>query len=47
MTGGSVKRIQPFINNKPFMLTYDAGVSNVNIDELLDFHKKQKNSYDN
>ena len=31
MTGGRVKRIQPYIGNEPFMLTYGDGVSDVNI----------------
>jgi glucose-1-phosphate cytidylyltransferase len=39
MTGGRVKRIQPYINNETFMLTYGDGVSNVKINELLQFHK--------
>ncbi len=39
MTGGRVKRIKPYINNEPFMLTYGDGVSDVNISKLLDFHK--------
>lgn len=38
MTGGRVKRIQPFIGNEAFHLTYGDGVSNVNIDELTKFH---------
>jgi glucose-1-phosphate cytidylyltransferase len=41
MTGGRIKRIQPYINNESFMLTYGDGVSNVNISELLTYHKKQ------
>jgi glucose-1-phosphate cytidylyltransferase len=40
MTGGRVKRIQPYVGNEPFMLTYGDGVSNVNIRELADYHKK-------
>jgi glucose-1-phosphate cytidylyltransferase len=40
MTGGRVKRIQKYVGNEPFMLTYGDGVSNVNIRELLEFHKK-------
>ena len=40
MTGGRVKRIQEYTNNEPFFLTYGDGVSDVNIDKLLDFHKK-------
>lgn len=38
MTGGRVKRIQPFIGNEPFMLTYGDGVSDVNLRALEDFH---------
>ncbi|WP_313072811.1 glucose-1-phosphate cytidylyltransferase [Lacrimispora sp.] len=39
MTGGRIKRIQPYIGNEPFMLTYGDGVCDVNLDNLLDFHK--------
>ena len=39
MTGGRVKRLQSFIGNDPFMLTYGDGVANVNLDQLLRFHK--------
>jgi glucose-1-phosphate cytidylyltransferase len=39
MTGGRVKRLQSFIGNEPFMLTYGDGVANVDIDALLKFHK--------
>ncbi len=39
MTGGRVKKIQPYIGNEPFMLTYGDGVSNVNIGGLVEFHK--------
>ncbi len=39
LTGGRVKRIQKYVNNEPFMLTYGDGVSNVNIHELVEFHK--------
>lgn len=39
MTGGRIKRIQPYIGNEPFLLTYGDGVSNVDIHKLLDFHK--------
>jgi len=42
MTGGRIKKAKDFINDKPFMLTYGDGVSNVNIQELVKFHKKQK-----
>ncbi|HAW85446.1 MAG: glucose-1-phosphate cytidylyltransferase [Spirochaetes bacterium GWD1_61_31] len=40
MTGGRVKRIQSFIKDEPFMLTYGDGVSDVDISELLQFHQK-------
>lgn len=39
MTGGRVKRIQKYVGNEPFMLTYGDGVSDVNIKELVDFHQ--------
>ena len=39
MTGGRIKRAQDFVGNNPFMLTYGDGVSNINIEELLSFHK--------
>lgn len=38
-TGGRVKRIQKWIGNETFMLTYGDGVSDVNIQALVDFHK--------
>lgn len=40
MTGGRIKRIQPYVGNEPFMLTYGDGVGNINIAELADYHKK-------
>lgn len=39
MTGGRIKRIQKYIGQETFMLTYGDGVSDVNIRELLEFHK--------
>ena len=39
-TAGRLKRIQKYIQNETFMLTYGDGVSNVNISHLLKFHKK-------
>lgn len=38
MTGGRVKRIQKFIGNERFMLTYGDGVADINIRELENFH---------
>ncbi|MFA6281928.1 MAG: glucose-1-phosphate cytidylyltransferase [Candidatus Omnitrophota bacterium] len=40
MTGGRIKRAEKFIGQKPFMLTYGDGVSDVPLDKLLQFHKK-------
>lgn len=40
MTGGRVKRIQKYVDNKTFMLTYGDGMGNVDINELLAFHKR-------
>jgi len=42
MTGGRVKRIQQYVGDEPFMLTYGDGVSDVNISRLLEFHKMHK-----
>lgn len=42
MTGGRVKRIQRYTDGKPFMLTYGDGVGEINIPELIGFHKKNK-----
>lgn len=39
MTGGRIKRAQSFIGNEPFMLTYGDGVSDINIKDLVRFHK--------
>lgn len=39
MTGGRVKRIQKYIGDEPFMLTYGDGVCDVNISKLVEFHK--------
>lgn len=38
MTGGRIKRVQKYIGDEPFMMTYGDGVSDVNIAELLKFH---------
>ena len=39
MTGSRIKKIQKYVGDEPFMLTYGDGVSDVNIKELLEFHK--------
>lgn len=38
-TGGRIKRLAPCVNNETFMLTWGDGVSDVNLRELLAFHK--------
>lgn len=40
MTGGRVKKIQEYINEDTFMLTYGDGLIDLNIDELVNFHNK-------
>ena len=40
MTGGRIKRVQKYIGNEPFLMTYGDGVCDVNINELVEFHKK-------
>lgn len=37
-TGGRIKRVQKYIGNESFMLTYGDGVSDVDINELVRFH---------
>lgn len=39
LTAGRLKRIQKYIGNEPFMLTYGDGVSDINIKELVEYHK--------
>ncbi len=39
MTGGRLKRVRDFLNDEPFFMTYGDGVSDINIDKLLEFHK--------
>jgi glucose-1-phosphate cytidylyltransferase len=38
-TGGRVKRLEQYLKNDTFMVTYGDGVSNVNVDALLKFHR--------
>ena len=42
MTGGRLKRLKRYIGEETFMMTYGDGVSNVNLKNLLKFHKKNK-----
>lgn len=41
MTGGRLKRLQPWLQGETFMMTYGDGVASVNIDKLLEFHRKR------
>ncbi len=41
MTGGRIKRIEKYIGNETFMLTYGDGICDLDIRELAEFHKKQ------
>lgn len=44
MTGGRIKRIEPYIDGETFMLTYGDGLSNIDLNKLNKFHEK-KNKY--
>jgi glucose-1-phosphate cytidylyltransferase len=39
MTGGRIKRVQEYVGNEPFFMTYGDGVCDVDINKLLEFHK--------
>ncbi len=39
LTGGRIKRLAPYLGNQTFMLTWGDGVSNVDLGELLEFHR--------
>ena len=39
MTGGRIKRIEPYVKGETFMMTYGDGVCNVDLDALVKFHK--------
>lgn len=42
MTGGRIKRVQNYIQNESFMMTYGDAVCDVNIEELVKFHKQHQ-----
>lgn len=42
MTGGRLKRIEKYVGNETFMMTYGDGVSDVDIESLVKFHKNNK-----
>lgn len=39
MTGGRIKRIQKYVGDEPFLMTYGDGVCDVDINKLIEFHK--------
>jgi glucose-1-phosphate cytidylyltransferase len=41
MTGGRLKRVQEYLGNESFCMTYGDGVTDVNIKDLISFHKQQ------
>ena len=43
-TGGRIKRAEHIIGDEKFFLTYGDGVSNINLNKLLDFHEKNEAS---
>ena len=42
MTGGRLKRLEKYLKDETFMMTYGDGLSNINISQLIRFHKKHK-----
>jgi glucose-1-phosphate cytidylyltransferase len=42
MTGGRLKRVRDYVGDGSFCLTYGDGVSNVNIRDVIEFHRRQK-----
>ena len=44
MTGGRIKQAKDYIGNEPFLLTYGDGVADINIKDLVDFHKSHGKS---
>lgn len=42
MTGGRIKRIQEYIGEETFLMTYGDGVCDVEIDKLIEFHKSHR-----
>jgi glucose-1-phosphate cytidylyltransferase len=39
MTGGRIKRIQPYVGRERFLATYGDGIADINLDELVKFHE--------
>lgn len=41
MTGGRIKRIQKYVGDEPFLMTYGDGVCDVDISKLVEYHREQ------
>jgi len=41
LTGGRIKRVKNYIGNETFLMTYGDGVSDVDVNAVIDFHKKK------
>ena len=42
MTGGRLKKLEKYLSSETFLLTYGDGISNININKLIEFHNKHK-----
>ena len=42
LTGGRLKRLEKYLSDESFLLTYGDGISNININDLIKFHKDHK-----
>ena len=42
MTGGRLKRVKEYLDDESFCFTYGDGLSDINLKELIEFHKNQK-----
>lgn len=42
MTGGRIKRVAEYLKDEPFMLTYGDGVADIDLNKLLECHKKEQ-----
>ena len=42
LTGGRLKRLESYLNKESFLLTYGDGISDININDLIQFHKNHK-----
>lgn len=40
MTGGRIRRIRPYVGDEPFLMTYGDGVSNIDLNALIEHHKQ-------